>query len=509
MRRKIIINNTEFESINSAARHFKINEGKFLGRYQRGFRGKKLIYTGNYPTSGNKKSLQQVKNECIEKLKKFEKKKNIKKIEDWYKIPFRQINKVIWAYLKRNHIPADKWLSTIYPKYDFLPWLFTTNPKNIWMQKKNRVNYIKWLRKRLKIKNLSEFYKIKHNDILYNHYGSVLGGTKKSKKKINKRRSMFVLLNEAYPKYRWKFWLFSQAPTKIWLELKNQKEFFNWILKKEKIDSSTDDIYKISFSTIRKYGGSRLSTIYPRFFDFMEKMLPFRKIDRFKFDNKGTNFWLNKEHRIEGLLYLGKKLGFKKRDDWYAIKYDDFENNGFHTILSYYNYSPSTVVIKLLQEYKFDKTKFDFSSKYEFRARCYSKCLFGYNNIFPNAKIDLFLRKKTNRKLELDIWIPKFKIAIEYQGEQHYKKGFQTLKAFKELKKRDAEKKEIAKLNGINLIELKWKKWNGLPETFIDQVNKSYKLKKSQKDLFWKRFKKDDLYKGITKEKKNITTKFR
>ena len=135
--------------------------------------------------------------------------------------------------------------------------------------------------------------------------------------------------------------------------------------------------------------------------------------------------------------------------------------------------------------------------------------MFGYNNIFPNAKIDLFLRKKTNRKLELDIWIPKFKIAIEYQGEQHYKKGFQTLKAFKELKKRDAEKKEIAKLNGINLIELKWKKWNGLPETFIDQVNKSYKLKKSQKDLFWKRFKKDDLYKGITKEKKNITTKFR
>ena len=46
-------------------------------------------------------------------------------------------------------------------------------------------------------------------------------------------------------------------------------------------------------------------------------------------------------------------------------------------------------------------------------------------------------------------------------------------------------------------------------QTFIDQVNKSYKLKKSQKDLFWKRFKKDDLYKGITKEKKNITTKFR
>ena len=40
-------------------------------------------------------------------------------------------------------------------------------------------------KKKAKIKNLSEFYKIKHNDMLYNHYGSVLGGTK-IKKKINK-----------------------------------------------------------------------------------------------------------------------------------------------------------------------------------------------------------------------------------------------------------------------------------------------------------------------------------
>ena len=121
----------------------------------------------------------------------------------------------------------------------------------------------------------------------------------------------------------------------------------------------------------------------------------------------------------------------------------------------------------------------------------------------------MFQRKKTNRKLELDIWIPKLKIAIEYQGEQHFKKGFQKLSAFKELKKRDAEKKEMAKLNGVNLIELTWKKWNGLPETFIDQINKSHKLTKSQIKLFWQRFKKDDLYKDIIKEKKNITKKFR
>ena len=43
----------------------------------------------------------------------------------------------------------------------------------------------------------------------------------------------------------------------------------------------------------------------------------------------------------------------------------------------------------------------------------------------------------------------------------------------------------MAKLNGVNLIELTWKKWNGLPETFIDQINKSHKLTKSQIKLFW------------------------
>ena len=63
-------------------------------------------------------------------------------------------------------------------------------------------------------------------------------------------------------------------------------------------------------------------------------------------------------------------------------------------------------------------------------------------------------------------------------------------------------------MNGIKLIELKWKKWDGLPNTFINEINKHHKLSTKDIKLFWKRFKKDDLYVDILKETRNIKNLF-
>ena len=58
----------------------------------------------------------------------------------------------------------------------------------------------------------------------------------------------------------------------------------------------------------------------------------------------------------------------------------------------------------------------------------------------------------------LDIYIPSKKIAIEYQGQQHYKSvsHFGGKKALENSKARDINKKELCLNNGVKLIEWKY-----------------------------------------------------
>ena len=44
-----------------------------------------------------------------------------------------------------------------------------------------------------------------------------------------------------------------------------------------------------------------------------------------------------------------------------------------------------------------------------------------YTHVEQNYKGFGWLKTKSGRKQEIDIWIPKYKLAIEYDGEQHFK----------------------------------------------------------------------------------------
>jgi hypothetical protein len=62
----------------------------------------------------------------------------------------------------------------------------------------------------------------------------------------------------------------------------------------------------------------------------------------------------------------------------------------------------------------------------------------------------------TGRGLELDIWIPKRRIGIEYQGQQHFKsiKAWGGESALLALQRRDEEKRQLCRKLGICLIEI-------------------------------------------------------
>jgi hypothetical protein len=95
------------------------------------------------------------------------------------------------------------------------------------------------------------------------------------------------------------------------------------------------------------------------------------------------------------------------------------------------------------------------------------------NILFEPQKSFDDCRGKKN-KLPFDFYISNYKIAIEYQGEQHFKpiKGWGGEKTFERIKYNDNIKKEYCNKNNIHLIEIPY--YEKEPLVFLEQCITQY-----------------------------------
>ena len=74
---------------------------------------------------------------------------------------------------------------------------------------------------------------------------------------------------------------------------------------------------------------------------------------------------------------------------------------------------------------------------------------------FTKVRPNILVNPKTNRNLELDLYNDTLKIAVEYNGIQHYeytKRFHKTYGDFRRQQERDALKKQLCKDHGVFLI---------------------------------------------------------
>ena len=86
---------------------------------------------------------------------------------------------------------------------------------------------------------------------------------------------------------------------------------------------------------------------------------------------------------------------------------------------------------------------------------------------FSKVEVKQHGRTKWLGKQHIDIWIPKYRIGVEYQGEQHQKPidFFGGEEGFIKNKERDERKKRLFKENNSSLVEV-------LPNYNFDEVIK-------------------------------------
>lgn len=112
-----------------------------------------------------------------------------------------------------------------------------------------------------------------------------------------------------------------------------------------------------------------------------------------------------------------------------------------------------SLVTKKYEEPKDSKKKVTFESRGETECRRAVESITG--EPFPRARPSFLLNKVSGQNLELDCYNEDLKLAIEYNGEQHYKfiPYFHSSKdAFYNVKYRDQIKKQLCEEAGVKLI---------------------------------------------------------
>ena len=518
---KIRINGKTFASKAAAARDLGIGYSALISRIDRGKSKKEIKHKGNLP----KKSRSKIKilKDTIHNLKLFAKKNSITKKEHWYLVKLDDVANIIAYYNKkidRKKISAFEFLKNYFPKKNFYPWLFSGKglkmPDGTWDKKENRINYIKWLIKKLGYKSKEQYYLLQEQHFAKNHGSHLLHS---NSNKSRKTYDIIDLIEESFPKYKWLFWKFKKISNNLITEkqkksltnkelklreikLKNRhKLIFNWVLKKENISINSKEIYNLNNSTFKKYKGARSLLKTYRNFPDLVIALTNKKINRFKFKHLGRGFWEDRENHKLAIQHLGKELGIKKCNDWYTVMYDDFEEAGIISVLGFQEYKGSYTkcIIKNLPKCKLNESKFDRSFKYEYRARRFAVCIYGERNVIKNH------HPKFLNGLELDISIPKKNLAIEYNGKQHYiyiPHFHRNRKNFLNSLANDKKKIELSAKNNVNLIVIKYNEWDGFPKSFLNIIQNKFGLSKTERSNFWRRFKKDDLYPEVMLELK-------
>tara|TARA_B100000424_G_scaffold232127_1_gene194730 strand:+ start:235 stop:1836 length:1602 start_codon:yes stop_codon:yes gene_type:complete len=145
-----------------------------------------------------------------------------------------------------------------------------------------------------------------------------------------------------------------------WKKIENHKIYANWLGKQLGYETR-EDWYKITKKIIQEHrGGGLLKGYYnssPQ--QLLKYVYPDTEWLPWKFTSACNNYWDDKENHKIYADWLGKKLGYKTKEDWYKItKKIVYNNYGGGLLNGYYNNTPSKFIQNIFTEYKWLLWKF-------------------------------------------------------------------------------------------------------------------------------------------------------
>lgn len=258
-------------------------------------------------------------NNCIAFAKWFEEQRGFKNIEGWYEITQHDVYELKGAGLMdRFNCSVQQFVGTVYPDYHWIPWLFSQVPKKYWNKKKNRIAYMKWLESKLGYTQPKDWLNVTKRDFIDNQGASLMQYGYKT----------VDLIRELYPQYEWNPWMFRQVYQGYWNTKINRLTYLKW-LGQQLGFSSAEDWLKVRHQDLSVFFGT--TVIHEHYgnslVNMVQELFPENRFKPWEFCQVPNGFWDDPKNCRDYLNWLGTRLGFKRLEDWYQVRRDDFKQN--------------------------------------------------------------------------------------------------------------------------------------------------------------------------------------
>ena len=390
----------------------------------------------------------------------------IKNVADWNNVTDVELKKLGGGYLLKKYRTIPNLLKAVLPKEQLED--IKTKPKyphNHWKNIENVKLFFDMLQEKLKLSSPNELLGVNINTI------SSFGGDR-----IFKVHSIsyFNLLKLIYPNHNWDIFNTNYNFPKNFFDIKeNQKNYLNYIGKHNFDIISLDDWYSISSIEFQEIKGAKnLLKRYDGFIDMLKNVYPDHNWEFSSKDRRLPPFyWDNIDNITSFIKKVEDFYNIKENDDWYRISISQIISLGGGGLLT--KFSLFDVLSRVYPNVQWDKSKIIRKDK---RAKQRWLCLL-VKKLFPdNEVIEEYIihEKESMRLIEIDIFVPKYQIGFEYQGEHHYKEipAFGSMEMYK---RRDIEKSNICLAKGITLVKVPyvWNEQLDSLEEYIDVAHPS------------------------------------
>jgi hypothetical protein len=304
----------------------------------------------------------------------------------------------------------------------------------------------------MNIINKEDWYNVKRRDLskrsadaLLNKYGG----------------SLPTALSNLYEQYHWESWRFTRTPPGFWKNSENQRRYLEWLTESSQLNIKyPEQWYSISLNDILSNEGSTLMDIYKdSLANALRTLYPEYEWNMWLFPNVPTNFFLDFTNQRRYLDWLEDKLSINSVEDWYDVSIQHIcMFNGYPLVKNGYKSLIELLQRHYPQHYWNPKSFITTRDKTQHKLLRIVKELFKSYEIRSNEKIPDIKFPSSQTCITLDIYVPHFNLAFEYQGEHHY--YFNKLYGYtNRQQERDEVKRQLCYAAGITLIEVPhW--WN-------------------------------------------------
>eukprot|EP01114_Cavostelium_apophysatum_P009073 TRINITY_DN2214_c0_g1_i3.p1 TRINITY_DN2214_c0_g1~~TRINITY_DN2214_c0_g1_i3.p1 ORF type:complete len:535 (-),score=134.61 TRINITY_DN2214_c0_g1_i3:1649-3253(-) len=382
--------------------------------------------------------------------------------EDWYKVSAEDFLECGGRGLLNSYYGGSPWKAVvdIYPEYEWNLDKFTRG--NIWGDPKVRREFMeKALAKILVIKNWTDWYHVKKEDFHKNQGGGLL--------RHYYGDSVAKAVTSIFPEHPWQLHRFGN-----WKDVASHRDFMDNTLAKALNVTTYEDWYRVKHDDFRKFGGGNLLETYYSNSKSLALMsiYPEYKWDphRFARFELPSDYWDSATTRkfYEDLL---------RANNWNVDKLKEIsratlesETNG-KDMLSVHGDSVLKSLRSAFPEITWEEPQFDYQTKAQrlvfdiLRANVPSD-----TQILVNYKHPKLLHEGSSQAMELDLYIPKLNLAVEYQGKHH----FEQIKGSEQIRRqieRDEEKMRACENNGIDLVVIPYW-WNSSESQLFATIRK-------------------------------------